>query len=237
MKKIIILFIFIFSLFSCRNNFEDKSITHIPMKPIPEELPIPPNPDFMEVTKYITYSEEDKEAGYMYFVIRLMGHSPNGAFMNEAQSNVFGDIPEQRPRAIQWQFAEGSDPSNYFTVKGETLEGYSESTGFSDSSGENLNMPFYIGNEKFKVSLSGKPEFSFVNFVIIDHTVLLFDAYTCFIRLNNSNPLTIALPLDSFNPKIHSTTARVTVYFEPDKNSTNSYYSVIFDGFEPLNNN
>ena len=62
MKKIIILFIFIFSLLSCGNNFEDKSITHIPMKPIPEELPIPPNPDFMEVTKYITYSEEDKEA-------------------------------------------------------------------------------------------------------------------------------------------------------------------------------
>lgn len=176
--------------------------------------------------------------GNIYFAIKLEGESPRGSFYQAEKTGLF-KTPEAYPRGYEFTFRTDENGKVFF-VRGavNTTPGYRDEYGFSNSTGTKMETLYYVGDSRFKVPLqsSGSSKFSFANFVMTDYKVEGFGGsysrpYFC--RLNSSNPLTIDIPVEKYNPDIHKNVARVTVFFEPDRNKTANYYTVIFDGFEP----
>lgn len=117
--------------------------------------------------------------------------------------------------------------------------GYDKDFGFTDGTGAYLLSNFFYGNEHLRTRIYGNEDikFQFRNFVIwdkLDDGIGLM-GHPAFVRLNESHPLTVIVPMKDYNPEIHKNIAYITVYFELDKGTAdNPYpYQAVLDGFEP----
>ncbi|MEE0133454.1 MAG: hypothetical protein U0I22_06610 [Treponema sp.] len=185
----------------------------------------------------------DDNPKYMYFALQIKGTSSHGTFRTEATKD--GQFTYAYPRSVQYEHP-SSEQDRYTSMYAQATPnlsslnvGYEEATGFSPSAdGTRFSMPFYLGDNKCRIKMNGTStlRYSFANFVVWDTVVDTFLGnwgWPVLIRCPSSAPLTITIPMDTYNPSIHKNIALLTVTFNDDAKKTDFEYTVTFDGFEP----
>lgn len=182
----------------------------------------------------------DKNPGYMYFALQIEGTSPHGTFRTNATKD--GQHTYAYPRSVQYEH-ESSAEDRYTSMYAQATPyladlgvGYTEETGFGNEDGTAFTMPFYLGDNKCRVKINGTStlRYSFANFVVWDTVVDTFLGnwgWPVLIRCPSSAPLTITIPMDQYDDKIHKNIALLTVTFNDNASKTTFKYDVQFDRF------
>ncbi len=174
---------------------------------------------------------------YMYFALRIKGHSTNHLYKQEITSSIFGGQGTAYVRDLEVIMQNNEGKKYPFSAAYKNLglsHIYSEEYGFSDKDGSNFNMNFYLGDNIFKIPLNTS-RVVFNSFVIVDMTKKGFGgefSNPVFVRCNIGN-MHFDIPYTEYNKNIHRNIALLTIEFDGSIQKCGDYgaYTVTFDGF------
>ena len=203
-----------------------------------------PDPNAIADTSVIKLNRNnltnENNTNNMYLMLRFMGKSEKGFWQKII--DIENEIVAY-PRGFVLDYI-GIDESTVLNFNNENegnqqLAGYDTFSGFSKVGGGVLRTNFYYGDNNMVVNINHQNDitFTFANFAIWDPTIkgeFMQDAHPDFVRYPN-NKFKIKIPMKDYNPSVHKNIAYITVYFEPDKGTTDNLfpYVAVFDGFEP----
>ena len=220
------------------NNTDSELEPEIPDGDIIPAFPL--NPAKPRPIKDLFMGDFGSNQNVMYFALHITGKSTKSKFLQVPSGNLGqGDgIGYARDLKIIYNGHDGSPTTQFpFSAKYKELglsDVYSEEYGFTEKTGNNLDMRFYLGYPTFYVPLNSRV-IKFTSFSIVDLTKPIWGGFAdmVFVRCGLSGGvehLKFPLPIDEYNSAIHKNIAKFTIEFNDNLCDQNGY-TVTFDGF------
>lgn len=220
------------------NNTDNESKPEIPDGDIIPAFPL--NPAQPRPIKDLFMGDFGSNQNVMYFALHITGKSTKSKFLQVPSGNLGqGDgIGYARDLKIIYNGYDGSPTTSFpFSAKYKELglsDVYSEEYGFTEKTGNNLDMRFYLGYPTFYVPLNSRV-IKFTSFSIVDLTKPIWGGFAdmVFVRCGLSGGVEhfqFPLPIDEYNSAIHKNIAKFTIEFNDNLCDQNGY-TVTFDGF------